>query len=71
MPSKKSTNQNESVSRLRDLLNQLKTAQGSAVDLTEKARREVGDAMVHAGLMPAGQSASEFQRRVRKKQKKR
>lgn len=71
MPSRKTTNQNESVTRLRDLLNQLKTAQGSAVAITEQARREVGDAMGHAGLMPAGTAGAPALRRVRKKQKKR
>jgi hypothetical protein len=70
MPSKKTTNQNESVTRLRDLLNQLKSAQGSAVDLTEQARREVGDAMAHAGLMPHGKPGAP-QTRARRKQKKR
>lgn len=71
MTPKKNPNPNESVARLRDLLTQLKTAQGSASDLTEQARREVGDAMAHAGLMPVRKGGATPIRRVRKKQKKR
>jgi hypothetical protein len=71
MPSKKSANENESVTRLRDLLKQLKTARRSVVDLTEQARREVGDAMGNAGLRPVAPPGAPPARRVRKKQKKR
>ena len=71
MPSKKSANQNESVARLRELLTQLKSARRSVVDLSEQARREVGDAMGNAGLRPAAAPAAPPGRRVRKKQKKR
>ena len=71
MPSKKSANQNESVTRLRELLTQLKSARHSVGDLTEQARREVGDAIGNAGLRPAGAPAAPPGRRMRKKQKKR
>lgn len=71
MPSKKSANQNESVARLRELLTQLKSARRSVIDLTEQARREVGDAMGNAGLRPAGVPGGPPGRRVRKKRKKR
>lgn len=71
MPSKKSANQNESVTRLRELLTQLKTARRSVVDLTEQARREVGDAMGNSRLLPAAGPSAPPARRVRKKQKKR
>lgn len=68
MPSKNSANQNDSVTRLHELLSQLKTARRSARGLTAQAKREVGDAMGNSGLLPAASPAG---RRVRKKQKKR
>ena len=71
MPSKNSAKQNESVTRLHELLAQLKTARRSVVDLTAEARREVGDAMGNTGLRPVKPPASPPGRRVRKKQKKR
>lgn len=70
MPSK-NVKTSEPVVRLRKLLKELKAAQGTALDLTEQARREVGDAIGHADLMPVATPAAEPIRRVRRKQKKR
>jgi hypothetical protein len=69
MLSKKNQNQ-DSVTRLRDLLTQLKTARHDSDDLAMQARHEVGRAIRGSGLGPVSGAVSVPARKKRAATKK-
>jgi hypothetical protein len=69
MPHKKTSVPRDSITRLRDLLTELKVARSGSDEFTQQARREIRAAIRGAELQPVGTSGTLPRRKRRAKKR--